>query len=558
MGFTLTVYRNASEGSHVLYYRVTYVTDLGASGTQYCYPGQSSGTMSNLATASITAVFDTNYSFSRFQYTTAGVPNAGTYTSYQNGFSYSASAGTLQIWAAESYSPAPPPETGFTLTVYYNAEQGAHVSRYYISYVNSNGVSSSVNFYPSSSNTSYSIYNLLTVSVTAYFSPTSYEFTRFQYTINGSTTASSYQNPTSYSASSGTFELWAAERYIASTFKITGYADDPGISSFSAYDTTTYSTYTFPYTASSSGLPYSGLPKNSFVFGAVLNGSTTASGDTLIFKRWAYRVGDASATEQYNYNQSFTYNAGNYTNADIYIRPETNFSDWSLKPYNATAGTTYSVSVGKYQLFRFAISFSTAKQITFSATNNTGKTLLGYLSTSTSYNASTGVPTSTLTSKSGTTITISYSVSANTTYYFYIRTYTATTAAGSTTVLIGGPKPEPWSWTANQNRTNAYNALVNHTATTNFVTSVWNDLCDKVNEVLVYVDLTWSTTYASLANTKFSGTNKTLTAVKFNSLRSNIDRLRSTGIGTKAAGDTVMGSYFTTLTSTLNQYINTL
>lgn len=52
-----------------------------------------------------------------------------------------------------------------------------------------------------------------------------------------------------------------------------------------------------------------------------------------------------------------------------------------------------------------------------------------------------------------------------------------------------------------------------------------------------------------------TSSDKTLTAARFNSVRYNIGAHYSTGISEVASGDPVLGSYFTTLTTKLNEWI---
>lgn len=119
-----------------------------------------------------------------------------------------------------------------------------------------------------------------------------------------------------------------------------------------------------------------------------------------------------------------------------------------------------------------------------------------------------------------------------------------------------------WSWsssngTASASRTKAaYNALINNGSTSDFSYLVWNDMCSKVIEIENAAGLTWSTKYASYADTKMSSSDKVLTATRFNSLRYNIGRSYSTGIDTVYPGDTVYAWYFTTLARCMNGWID--
>lgn len=119
-----------------------------------------------------------------------------------------------------------------------------------------------------------------------------------------------------------------------------------------------------------------------------------------------------------------------------------------------------------------------------------------------------------------------------------------------------------WSWsssngTASASQTKAaYTALTNNSSTSDFSYLVWNDMCSKVIEIENAAGLTWSTKYASYADTKMSSSDKVLTATRFNSLRYNIGRSYSTGINEVASGDTVYAWYFTTLARCMNEWID--
>lgn len=119
-----------------------------------------------------------------------------------------------------------------------------------------------------------------------------------------------------------------------------------------------------------------------------------------------------------------------------------------------------------------------------------------------------------------------------------------------------------WSWsssngTASASQTKAaYTALTNNGSTSDFSYLVWNDMCSKAIEIENAAGLTWSTKYASYADTKMSSSDKVLTATRFNSLRYNIGRSYSTGINEVASGDTVYAWYFTTLARCMNEWID--
>lgn len=121
-----------------------------------------------------------------------------------------------------------------------------------------------------------------------------------------------------------------------------------------------------------------------------------------------------------------------------------------------------------------------------------------------------------------------------------------------------------WSWlksngTASDNLTQtAYDAISNKLSILNFNYLVWNDMVDKVSEILKEKNLSWSSKYATLAATIMSEDDKVLTAARFNSLRFNIGSHYSTGINEVQPGDDVFGSYFIILGEKINAWIDSI
>lgn len=124
------------------------------------------------------------------------------------------------------------------------------------------------------------------------------------------------------------------------------------------------------------------------------------------------------------------------------------------------------------------------------------------------------------------------------------------------------PRIDKWSWnTSNGNASasdtrTAYSAVRNNGRLSDFSYLVWNDMVDKVREVLESKNLLWNSRFASYAATKMSYGSKILTADRFNSLRYNIGLHYSTGIRDVYKGDIVYGWYFTTLTNCINEWID--
>lgn len=157
---------------------------------------------------------------------------------------------------------------------------------------------------------------------------------------------------------------------------------------------------------------------------------------------------------------------------------------------------------------------------------------------------------------SGLTAGTSYDISVSITAPGWTNTVELDTTAETDDVSV-----EPWSWTdsngsasASQTRA-AYSAVRNNGSLSDFSYLVWNDLVDKVYEVLDSAGNSWNSRYATYAATKMSSSDKTLTASRFNSLRYNIGLHYSTGINEVSKGDTVYGWYFITLANCLNEWI---
>lgn len=122
-----------------------------------------------------------------------------------------------------------------------------------------------------------------------------------------------------------------------------------------------------------------------------------------------------------------------------------------------------------------------------------------------------------------------------------------------------------WDWNVSngsnasvQQTKNAYTAITTKGSILNFSYTVWNDMVDKVKEILDETSSSWNSTYATYANTKMTSSNKTMTATRFNSLKYNIDLHSSTGIATQSSGNIIYGSYFVTLANRINTWINAI
>jgi hypothetical protein len=138
----------------------------------------------------------------------------------------------------------------------------------------------------------------------------------------------------------------------------------------------------------------------------------------------------------------------------------------------------------------------------------------------------------------------------------------------------------PWSWTASNGTASAAQTKSAHTALTSsgntaaFHRYVWNDLVNKVNQVLTALNLSWADTYGTISNTRINYAYEDLTAARFNAVRYNTrynswsweydvskpwytGRADFRGVGSvgENAADIVYGRYFLELTERLNVVI---
>jgi hypothetical protein len=258
-----------------------------------------------------------------------------------------------------------------------------------------------------------------------------------------------------------------------------------------------------------------------------------------------------------------------YTN--LHIVPPLS-KTWSVKAVDKGTVKTplaYMPSLEPMQLHRIAVKFENSGKARFYSGGKTD--LVGYISTSTSYSTFNGEPNNYVVrddDSSGVDFDITYDVTAGTQYYFWFRGAMGTENALVATYIVP-PADEPpliptWGWaisngSASEEQTSAaYSAVTEKTAVSNFSYLVWNDLCDKVKEILDVLNLAWDEKYKSFDETKMTSDDRTLTDSRFNSLRYNVGSHYSTDIDEVISGDPVLGSYFTTIADCINGWIDTL
>lgn len=193
----------------------------------------------------------------------------------------------------------------------------------------------------------------------------------------------------------------------------------------------------------------------------------------------------------------------------------------------------------------------------------------GYLSETNALDQEKGGPVTDLVSDddggTGVNCRFTYEIVAGKTYYFWVRPWGVGTT-GTTTFYIDFEVKKLWYWDrSNGSATDAqtlraYEVISEGGRVPDFSHLVWNDLCDVVKAVLASKSKAWLNTYATYDNTRMTASPYKLTAVKFNSLRINVDQISSTGIGLKTkysgtltASNKVLGSEIITLGDSVNR-----
>ena len=170
----------------------------------------------------------------------------------------------------------------------------------------------------------------------------------------------------------------------------------------------------------------------------------------------------------------------------------------------------------------------------------------------------------------GSTLTKTYSgLSPGQDYIANVRV--AGSWLGSTSFTTPAAAVDLWDWAASNGEASAaqtaaaYAAVTGGGSVSDFSWLVWNDMCAKVKAVLDAAGIAWVTkitatgeTLLSYEATRMTASGRTLTAARFNALRFNVGANYTTGIAAVAAGDAVLGSYFTTLMEKVNEWIETL
>ena len=123
---------------------------------------------------------------------------------------------------------------------------------------------------------------------------------------------------------------------------------------------------------------------------------------------------------------------------------------------------------------------------------------------------------------------------------------------------------DKWSWAASNGSAStaqtkaAYSAIKNEGAGEDFSYLVWNDLVDKINEVVIAIGSSWSSYYTTLADAKQSRAGQILTAKQYNAARQNVGAHYSTGIGEVNGDSEFTWSCIYDLAQKLNEWIDSI
>jgi hypothetical protein len=371
------------------------------------------------------------------------------------------------------------------------------------------------------------------------------------------------------------------------SYGFTVYTDRASIETTKVYSQTASKTYEYDYGTGQHSL-------SGFTDGDYLN-FTAVPAYGYEFKRWVYHIGSPSAATKYSTSNPFKYygSAGN----DIYIAAEGQTSgggsgggddgeddSWSVVNKGSLGTITtqqdISLTIASYEVYRYAVQFAYEGTAIFYTTGSVNT--FGQYSDNTTFDSSKGSADYIKQDNDGgdgnNFYITSKTVSAGTTYYVWVSGSSGGDTGTTTLHIIPPAKPatetvKKWSWSASNGSasatqtSSAYNAVANKKATTNFSHLVWNDMVDKVNEVIKAYSSgkSWDSTYATYSNTKMSTTPYYLTAVKFNSLRNNIEIVGNylslgykTDIGKVEPGNHVKGEYLLALVDYINNCIDNL
>jgi hypothetical protein len=154
-----------------------------------------------------------------------------------------------------------------------------------------------------------------------------------------------------------------------------------------------------------------------------------------------------------------------------------------------------------------------------------------------------------------TTSVVFSNLAGNTTYKFDARLFLTINSinirsigkSDQVTVTTLSNRPANWEWTSAE-----LNLFNNGGAVSNISYTRWNAFISRVQEFVVYYNAKNNTSVPSVTSATMTASDRTLTATRFNLVRSSIGSMYPTGITVKSPGDIVDGGYFITLRDSLN------
>ena len=121
---------------------------------------------------------------------------------------------------------------------------------------------------------------------------------------------------------------------------------------------------------------------------------------------------------------------------------------------------------------------------------------------------------------------------------------------------------EAWDWNISNGNASAqqtklaYQAITSQGSLDDFSYVVWNDMVNKVIQIVDARCVVWNADYGTEDDTKMTSIDRELTAKRFNALWWNLSHFVTvSGAKKVSAGDLVIGSYFIALTESMNKSI---
>lgn len=362
------------------------------------------------------------------------------------------------------------------------------------------------------------------------------------------------------------------------------YTDRESIETTKVYSSQSGATYSYSYGSGQKHL-------EGFSDGSYLRFTATPS-DGYEFKQWVYHIGSTSAPTQYSTSNPFTYYGS--TDNDIYIAAEGKSTssggdsggdsgetdgEWNLKQYTSKQNSfSVSLNFSEGVCYCIPITFSYSGKATFysnSYNNGTAADMHAYLSTSKSFDTSSGEPTTYLImnedsdkeysdTMSSSDFGFEYNIVAGVTYYLFIREYDVDYYPGTIKIYCVAPEESDYFEWSSSVAQGLPIKNVSHTEWDNFIDKIIDVLTDKglQNTPITAEKYGYSigTTYLTMLKDCYMTYDSDLegyplTAKMFNIARFIIGSNVSTGISDKTSKTSkVLASEFITLANCLKSW----